>query len=189
MRRSFTVAVAILLLAGAAAATAKPPPPSPAKCPLTPGVAPTGGDVQWAFTVSGTPHGSHPGVSLSYTHGRGSWTSGKANGTVCQQNSGAAGKHNVLFAARGAAHLSPRITRSGRLGVGLVVPVTVSKTDDTTCAVGTRGTVTLFSSYFEGHHDTIALHLGPGCAKHAYSFSGTAVHVLIARNGAQVNSA
>lgn len=190
MRLLLATATGTVLAVVVAAAGAAPPPPSPAKCPLNPGATPTGGDVQWAFTVSGPPRGRHPGVVTSYTHGRGSWTRRRSRGTVCQQNSGTGAlKHNVLFAANGSAHLSPRITRGGLLGVGLVLPLVVTKTDDATCAVGTRGKVTLFASYFEIHRDTIRLHFGAGCATHGFSFSGSGVHVFIARHGAQVNTA
>jgi hypothetical protein len=67
--------------------------------------------------------------------------------------------------------------------------VTVSASNDSACATGTGGSVTLFASYYGVHHDTISLHFGPGCADHDHLFSGSIVHVLIARDGHQVNSA
>jgi hypothetical protein len=51
-----------------------------ATCPLAPG-APSGGDVQWAFSDSGRPVGNE--ISTSYVHGRGNWTSARATGTAC----------------------------------------------------------------------------------------------------------
>ena len=53
-------------------------------CPLKPGL-PTGGDVQWAFSDSARPTGNT--VKSSYVHGRGSWTGGRAVGTVCTTDS------------------------------------------------------------------------------------------------------
>jgi hypothetical protein len=81
------------------------------------------------------------------------------------------------------------VTRKGLLGVELALKVKVSASDDSACPVGTIGTVTLFASYFETHRDTLALTFSGGCTDHDHRYSGSSLHVLITRKGAQVNSA
>jgi hypothetical protein len=170
----------------AAGATASPT--THASCPLKAGL-PTGGDVQWAFTESGAPSDKHKGIKTSYTHGRGNWTSGKTTGKACSQDTLTKGPgRNLVLSAAGKAKLTGRVTQSGLLGVRLVVPLKVSASDDSACAVGTRGTVTLFASYFSVHRDTAALHFAKACADHDHHFSGSSLHVLITRHGAQVNT-
>ena len=174
------------IVAMATGAAAKPA--DHVQCPLKTG-SPSGGDVQWAFTESGPPSGRHPGIRSSYTHGRGSWSAGRATGTVCSQDSlTGGGSRNLVLPAAGRAKLSPRITKLGRLGVGLVVRVRVTASDDSACVPGTRGTVTLFASYYAVHHDSVSVHFANGCADHDHAYSGSGVHVLIAHDGAQVNS-
>jgi hypothetical protein len=176
---------ATVIVAGGAAAK----PANRALCPLKTG-SPSGGDVQWAFTETGPPSDTHRGISTSYTHGRGSWTRGRATGTACSQDSPTAGpSRNLVLAAAGKAKLSPKVTQFGLLGVRLVVPVRVSASDDRACAAGTRGTATLFASYFAVHRDSLSLHFSGGCADHDHRYSGSKLHVLIARHGAQVNTA
>jgi hypothetical protein len=178
------------VLAGAAviAGAAGAKPADRAQCPLTTGL-PSGGDVQWAFTETGPPGGHHPGISSSYTHGRGSWTSGRANGTVCSQDVLTRGpSRNLVLGVAGQATLTPKVTELGLLGVRLVLPVKVSATDDGTCQAGTRGTAALFASYFAVHRDSLSLHFAAQCADHDHLYSGPQLHVLIARDGAQVNS-
>lgn len=162
--------------------------PDRAACPLKVG-SPSGGDVQWAFTETGPPSGGHRGISSSYTHGRGSWTSGRATGRICSQDSLTKGpSRNLVIGVAGKAKLSPRITELGLLGVRLALPVRISASDDRACAAGTRGTVTLFASYFAVHRDSLSLHFAVGCADHDHLYRGSQLHVLIARHGAQVNS-
>ena len=67
--------------------------------------------------------------------------------------------------------------------------MTVSASDDAACPRGTPGSVTLFASYFAVHRDSIVLHFASPCASHDHRFTATTVHVLIARNGHQVNTA
>ncbi len=180
---SILVATAVI----AAAAGAKPA--GPASCPLKPGVAPTGGDVQWAFTESGPPTGKRHGISTSYTHGRGNWTSGRATGKACGQDKLTAGaQRNLVLAVTGKSKLTGRVKQFGLLGVRLVLPLRVSASDDSACPVGSRGTATLFASYFSIHRDSVALHFGPHCTGHNHNFGGSQLHVLITRHGAQVNT-
>ena len=159
----------------------------PAACPLKPSSASPSGEA-WAFTQTGPPSSSHPGIASSYTHGRGTWTGGHGAGTICNQDSVSGHpSHNLVLAVAGAARISPHITRLGHLGVGLVLNVTVSASDDQSCPAQTRGTVTLFASYYQGHHDSLQLHLAGACSAYDYTYTGSQLHVLIAENGRQVN--
>jgi hypothetical protein len=159
----------------------------PAACPLEASAQAPSGEA-WAFTQTGPPSTPHPGVNSSYTHGRGTWADGRGTGTICNEDSTAAhASHNLVLTVAGASHISPRITRLGHLGVGLVLKVTVSASDDQTCPSGTRGTVTLFASYFQEHHDSVQLHFTGGCSAYDYTYTGSGLHVLIADDGRQVN--
>jgi hypothetical protein len=170
----------------AAGAAAKPK--DRALCPLKAG-SPSGGDVQWAFTETGPPGGKHDGIRSSYTHGRGNWTTGRATGKACSQDSPSKGpSRNLVLTIAGKAKLSPKVTELGLLGVRLVLPVRVSASDDSACAAGTGGTVTLFASYYAIHRDSLKLHFAAGCAGHNFTYRGSRLHVLIARHGAQVNT-
>lgn len=159
----------------------------PAACPLQPTSATPSGEA-WAFTETSPPATPHPGIVSSYSHGRGSWGAGRGAGTICTED-GVAGlpAHNLVLAVTGAAHISPQITRLGHLGTGLALNVKVAASDDHTCAAGTNGTVALFASYYQGHHDSFELRLSGGCGSYRYTYTGTQVHVLIADNGRQVN--
>ena len=65
--------------------------------------------------------------------------------------------------------------------------VKVVASDDQSCTAGERGTVTLFASYYQGHHDSVQLDLKGDCSSYRYTYIGSQVHVLIADNGRQVN--
>ncbi len=93
-----------------------------------------------------------------------------------------------MLTIAGKAKLSPKVTELGLLGVRLVLPVRVSASDDSACAAGTGGTVTLFASYYAIHRDSLKLHFAAGCAGHNFTYRGSRLHVLIARHGAQVNT-
>jgi hypothetical protein len=167
---------------GAAAAAA-----AKVTCPAS--ASASSGPVQWAFSELGAPRGGAGGANWSWTHGRGSWSAGSASGTICSEDKGPSiARRDLVLRVSGASVLSPRVTRGGRLGVALVLPVTVAASDDPACAAQTKGTVSLFATYYSVHVDTIALRFGGGCADHDHAFSGAIVKVLIARNGAQVNS-
>jgi len=155
-------------------------------CPVQPG-APAGGDVQWAFSDSGRPAGD--AIKASYVHGRGSWTSGRAAGTVCTTDSPTKGRvvRDLVLGVSGTSKLTGRVTRGGLLGVQLVLPIKVRASDDKDCAKGATGTVTLFASYYSVHRDTIQIHFDSRCGGHDRSYGGAALHVYIARSGAQVN--
>jgi len=156
-------------------------------CPLRTG-APSGGDVQWAFSDSGLP--AVHAVKSSYIHGRGSWTSGRATGTACTTDSLRSGgsARDLVLAVGGTSKLTGRVTQGGMLGVRLVLPVKVRASDDKACAKGTTGTITLFASYYATHRDTMRLRFRPGCTGHNLSYAGPTLHVYIARHGAQVNT-
>ncbi|HVP02486.1 MAG TPA: hypothetical protein VMT10_07955 [Solirubrobacteraceae bacterium] len=191
-RRDSARPVLLALAATAAAWAALLPAPAPAvakpACPLG-ATLPSGGAVQWAFSVSGLPVGGHKGITTSYTHGHGTWTAGRAHGAVCHQDSGGgvAERHVVARLTSRPARLTGHVTRLGKLGVELVLPLVVSGSDDDACAVGTRGTLTLFASYYEVHVDRAALRFSSGCAAHDHTYRGSRLKVLITRGGAQVN--
>lgn len=161
--------------------------PSP-RCPIRAG-SPSGGSVQWAFTESGPPSGSHPGIASSYTHGRGNWSGGHASGTACHEDglTGGHGSRELVLKIVGSARLSPGITRMGLRGVALELKGTVSASSDPACATGTHGTVTLFASYYSVHRDSLQLRFTGGCSDHDHAYTGSQLHVLLTRNGAQVN--
>lgn len=156
-------------------------------CPLQPG-APSGGDVQWAFSDSGRPVGN--AVTASYVHGRGSWTSGRATGTACATDSlsKGGGVRDLVLAVGGKSKLTGRVTQGGLPGVRLVLPVKVSASDDKACAKGATGTMTLFASYYSVHRDTMQIQFNSRCTGHDRSYSGSDLHVYIARHGAQVTT-
>jgi hypothetical protein len=145
--------------------------------------------VQWAFSVLGAPSASSAGVSYSWTRGNGTWAAGRAHGTICADDQGGgAPKNRIVLTSAGASALSPGITKLGLKGVGIVIPVRVSASNDSTCTTGAKGTVTLFASYYSVHRDSIVTRFGPACSDHDNTFTGSRVHVEISRNGAQVNS-
>jgi hypothetical protein len=174
----------VALGVGVSAASAEP---GQVVCPIAPGT-PSGGEVQWAFSDTGHPAGN--AIKSSYVHGRGSWTNGRATGTVCSTDSPTKTgvvRHLVL-AVGGQSKLTGRVTENGLLGVRIVVPVKVRVSDDMTCATGATGVITLFASYYSIHRDTMHIHFGAPCAGHNLSYGGPALHVYIARDGAQVNT-
>jgi len=174
-------AAASLALSGAAAGAVS--------CPAS-ASAVSAGPVQWEFSVIGAPSAGAAGVTSSWTRGRGSWSGGGAAGTICSDDSGPGlPKRDLVLRVAGASTLSPQIMRYGLEGVGIVLPVTVSASDEHTCPKGTRGSVTLFASYYSVHRDSIALRFSGGCSDHDHTFTGAIVKVLISRSGAQVNSA
>jgi hypothetical protein len=150
------------------------------RCPIKASVAHSA-RLQWAFSGR---------TAASHTHGRGTWLGGRSAGTICQQRA-RTGRPllMVVLSVVGSARLSPGMTRLGLTGVGLSFPVRVSASADSACPVGTRGTVSLFSSYHEAHGDSVRLHFSSGCSTHDESLTGSGLHVLIARDGQQVNRA
>lgn len=158
-----------------------------AKCPLKSSSTIPPGDA-WAFHETGPPSASHPGVISSYTHGRGEWRGGRGSGTICQEDTPTSGPpHKIVLPVAGSASVSPRVTRLGHLGVVLVLNVSVADSDDPTCLSGTRGTVTIFASYYEGHHDSVKVHFNGSCTAYSATFLGPRVYALISANGHQVN--
>jgi hypothetical protein len=174
--------VALLLVAVPAGAKS-----GNAACPLAPG-APSGGDVQWAFSDSGRPVGH--AVTTSYVHGRGSWTRARATGTACTSDAvkKGGGVRHLVLAVGGKPKLTGRVTQGGLLGVRLVLPVKVRASDDKACAMGATGTITLFASYYSVHRDTMQTQFSASCDGHNRTYSGSALDVYIARHGAQVNT-
>jgi hypothetical protein len=136
------------------------------------------------------PASAHPGIDSTYVHGRGTWTHGHGGGTICRADTPASGPaRDIVLTVSGSARVSPGITQLGRRGAGLALKVTVSASNYSACAVGSRGTVTIFASYYQGHHDRVQLHFAAGCAAEDATFLGGRLHALIAREGRQVNRA
>jgi len=176
-------AAAALVFAGGAAAAVT--------CPASASAATTSttGPVQWAFSVLGAPTTGASGVKSSWTRGNGTWNTGRATGTICSEDKAPGSpRRDLVLKVSGSSVLAPHTTRLGLLGVSIVLPVTVTASDDAACAKATHGTITLFASYYSVHRDSIVLHFTGGCAAHDHTFTGTIVRVLITRNGAQVNS-
>ena len=186
IRGASVIVIAVAALAGVgasggAAATAPVTCPPPASAPA--------GAVQWIFSALGAPSAPSAGTTWSWTRGQGSWSAGSATGTICGEDKGGGARRDVVLSASGTSTLSPQIKRLGMLGVGIVIGVRVKASDDASCVVGTRGTITLFATYYSTHVDTIAMHFAAACADHDHRFSGQIVHVEIDRGGHQVNSA
>jgi hypothetical protein len=189
IRGAVAVVIAVAALAGLGASGGAAA-IGPVTCPRAasaPTSAPAGA-VQWIFSALGTPAAPSGGTTWSWTRGQGSWSAGSASGAICGEDKGR-GRRDVVLSASGTSTLSPQIKRLGLLGVGIVIGVRVRASDDARCAVGTKGTITLFASYYSTHVDTIAMHFGAACADHDHRFSGTIVHVEIDRGGHQVNTA
>jgi hypothetical protein len=160
MGRRVCVALLVGALGGAAAAgAAGPSSTARVACPL----APTGAPFAWAFSGR---------IAPTYIHGRGSYTPAGSGGTVCQQRANA----NLVLSVHGQAQLSRGITVGGVTGAQLKLRVRVTETDLPSCRVGTRGTLTLFSSYNAAHRDSVRLAL-PACLTE--TLHGGKVHVSI----------
>ena len=74
-------------------------------------------------------------------------------------------RRDLVLNVSGGSLLVPKTTRLGLLGVSIVLPVAVGASDDSACPTTTRGTVTLFASYYSVHRDTIALHFPGACGE------------------------
>ena len=185
IRGALVVLIAVAAL-GALGASGGSAATGPVTCP-PPASAPAG-TVQWIFSALGAPAAPNGGTTWTWTRGQGSWSAGSATGVICGEDKGG-GRRDVVLSASGTSTLSPQIKRLGLLGVGIVIGVRVKASDDARCAVGTRGTITLFASYYSTHVDTIVMHFAAPCADHDHRFSGTVVHVEIDRGGHQVNTA
>jgi hypothetical protein len=180
----------LLAVLGVAALGALASAASPAAAKVTcPASSDTGGTVQWAFSVIGPPTPATPAGYRSWTRGEGNWSAGTATGAVCVNDSGGGLPTRALvLAPAGRSTISAHVTELGLLGVRLVLPVKVAATNDAACPKGSTGSVTLFASYYSIHKDSITTHFASGCSGHNHTFTGTGVKVLIAHDGAQVNT-
>jgi hypothetical protein len=178
-----SVVVALALVVSAAGATS-----GQVACPIHSGAVPTTGDVQWDFTDSGRPNGT--AVKSSYVHGHGTWTNGRASGTGCTMDAlkKVTGVRDLVLTIAGKSKLTGQVEQGGLPGVRIILPVKVRATDDKACAKGATGTITLFASYYGVHVDTMRIRFGRHCTGHSLSYSGSTVHVYIARHGHQVNT-
>jgi hypothetical protein len=178
-------ALGAIVAALALAASAAPAAPT-VTCPAS---AASAGPVQWAFSVISAPSASSAPVKNSWTRGNGTWSAGRAHGTICMDDQGGGSpKTRIVLSASGSSVLSPGIRKLGLKGVGIVIGLRVSATDDANCTQGARGSVTLFASYYSVHRDRIVTRFGAACSDHDLTFTGSSVNVEISRNGAQVNS-
>ncbi len=166
MRRALLLLAALLAFAVSATAST----PTRVKCPIKPGT-PTGGDVQWSFGDS-TP--------AVYVHGHGTWTNGQATGMICMTR----GPQSVVLAVGSAS--SKLQTATAGADVVLTLPVSVSASGESSCAVGAHGSVTLYAHYHVTGVDTARVHLTSACAGENHSYGGSTLHMLITRHGAHV---
>jgi hypothetical protein len=81
----------------------------------------------------------------------------------------------VVLSVRGAARISPGIVRMGRRGTAVTLGVAVTASDDPACRVGTAGTVSIFASYYESHHDTVRFSFAAGCGGYDATYGGSGV--------------
>jgi hypothetical protein len=183
MRRLCSV-LPLLALAAVALAPTGSAATARVKCPLDAKAA-ANGPVLWAFSQYGAPIGTHKGLTKSYTHGHGTWLGKRAHGWICHQDmgGGVAKRHVVLRTTGTDSALHGRVTRLGKLGVELIVPLKVTATDDASCAVGTRATMTLFASYYDVHVDRAALRFDAGCRKHDHTWRDPQLKIQIQRKG------
>lgn len=181
-----TMGLAALGVAGAIAASAPATAAARVTCPLdAKRSASVAASVQWAFSQFGPPTGRHPGITKSYTHGRGTWDGGTARGWVCHQDMGGGEdtRHLVMRVTRTSSRLRGHVTRLGMLGVEIRLPLEVTRTDDDSCAVGTRATMTLFASYYSVHVTRGALRFAAGCRVHDHTWRNPQLKVLVQHPG------
>lgn len=155
-------------------------------CPA--GVASLPAKAEWVWSAYGKPASSAGGVSYSQTGGNGTWSGGRAHGTICSQDQGGGKpKRSIVLKVLGASKLSPGITRGGLLGIGITLHVTVIKTGDPdVCPTDSTGTVNLFASYYSTHSDKASMSFAGTCAGWDESFSGSILHVEISNDGAMI---
>lgn len=157
-----------VLLAVTLAVTAGATTPS-VRCPIKAGM-PTGGGVQWAFGDS---------TSSFYVHGHGTWTNGRADGQICISR----GSSTDVLTVAGSSRLQ---TATAGADVVLTLPVSVTQTSGSGCAAGAHGSVTLYAHYHVTGIDIARFHLTTACASRNHSYTGSGLHMLITRHGAQL---
>jgi hypothetical protein len=144
-----------------------------AYCPLPSGPA----NPSWAF------HAGAPiqAASGTYAHGRGTVSGGHASGEICQvdRSAGSADRQIILSVTHGRVVPQHAVTINGVLGNRMSLPVRVSSSTDPRCHVGTRGTVTLFSSYNGVHKDSAEFSFPGACRDHDHRYSGPRVVALV----------
>ncbi len=155
-------------------------------CPA--GVAALPAKAEWVWSDYGKPSTSAAKVSYSQSGGNGSWSRGAAQGTICSESQGGGEpKRSIVMKVSGPSKLSPGIKRSGLLGIGIALGVSVIRSGDPSgCAGGSTGTVTLFASYYETHVDKASMRFAGACASWDESFRSPGLHVLISNNGAMI---
>jgi hypothetical protein len=165
---------ALVLAFGAAVVLAGP---ATATRPVAACVLPSAGGTSWAFRT-GTPI---TGAEGSYAHGHGGLSGGRGSGRICEVDrvQTAPDRQILLSITQGTVRLQRGITVGGVLGAQLQLPVSVTNSSDSRCRVGTKGTVTLLSSYNGVQKDSVRLSLTSACRSHNHFFQGPSVHVSL----------
>jgi hypothetical protein len=173
------------LILGALAAAGSPSPVRASapvvSCPVKPAAAP---NAKWAFTQTGPPRGRTGRLTASYSHGRGQLHGIAASGTACTSDFvRRLANRDLVLTIFGTAQLSRPTTVGGVLGAQLVLAFKVTRSDDSSCAGGSRGTLTLFGSYNGVKLDSLRLSFSRRCASHDhYYVNGGKTHVVVAIN-------
>ena len=159
------------VIAAAAGAASVPP----AYCSLPTGPA----NPAWGFHV-GAPITAAKGT---YAHGRGTLSGEHATGEICQvdRTAGSPDRQIILSVTNGTVIPQHAVTVGGVLGSRMALPVRVSSSTDPSCRVGTKGTVTLFSSYNGVHEDSADFSFPRACRDHDHHYSGPRVAALVPR--------
>ena len=145
----------------------------PAYCSLPSGPA----NPSWGFHA-GAPIQSANGT---YAHGHGTVSGGHASGEICQvdRSAGSPDRQIILSVTHAAVFPQHAVTINGVLGNRMSLPVRVSSSTDPRCRAGTRGTVTLFSSYNGVHKDSADFAFPSACRDHDHHYSGSRVVALV----------
>lgn len=162
----FAAAVAAVFATAGAASV------PPAYCSLPSGPA----NPSWAFHA-GAPILAGSGT---YAHGHGTLSAQHVTGQICQVDRTAGSPdRQVILSVHGAATPQHAVTVHGVLGNRIVLPVRVSNSTDPRCRVGTKGNVTVFSSYNGVHRDSLDFAFPRACRDHDHHYSGPHVVALV----------
>jgi hypothetical protein len=163
------VVAALVFVAGAALGASRPV----AYCPLRVGTP----SVSWAFHAGAPPQGA----TGSYAHGHGSVSGRSASGAICQVDRArrSPDRQIQLAITQTGVILERGITVRGVRGAELQLPVAVATSSDPACRIGTRGSVTLFSSYNGAHQDFATFTFPRACRDHDHGYHGPGVVVSL----------
>jgi hypothetical protein len=164
---------AVIMAAGAAFAASRPV----AYCTLPAGPA----HPAWAFRVA-APIQTATG---SYAHGRGTLSGPHATGHVCQVDRVATAPDRQIILKVTRVLVGPRhgAVLFGVPGNLMALGVRVTSSTDSSCHVGTPGTLTLFASFNGIKKDLVKFSFGRGCRSHNHAYTGPRVVALVPRSG------